>query len=280
MELGVYFADLTDKAEKANPKAEGDYFVDGLLYCGNCHTQKQHKIILLGYEQTVFCLCKCVSERKEAERKAIEAQKKAELIKELRRKAFPCISMGDWTFDNDDRSNERVSDIMRRYTENFDKIRDHEINGVILYGKTGTGKSYFSACVVNALIDRGIPALMTTFDHIRNRLQQSFEGRQDYIDLLAQYPFLVIDDLGAESESEYMQEIIFSVIDARARSGKPLVITTNMTFDELKNPNTERKKRVHSRVLGMCHPIEVVGSDRRKVRYKTESQTMKDIIGL
>ena len=279
-QLQSFVNSLKDKAEKAITREEGDYEKDGILYCGKCHTSKQHRLVILGSEQTVPCLCKCAAEKKEEERKILEAHKREELIKELRREAFRDVSMHDWTFENDDRSNARISDIMRRYTANFDKVRNEEINGILLYGRTGTGKSYIAACVVNALVDRGIPALMITFDNIRNRLQQSFEGRQEYIDMLANYPFLVIDDLGAESESDYMQEIIFSVIDARALTGKPLVVTTNMTIDQLKNPSTERKARVHSRVIGMCHPVEVSGEDRRRrLRYMHESNLMKEILG-
>lgn len=279
-QLQSFVNSLKDKAEKAITREEGDYEKDGILYCGKCHTSKQHRLVILGSEQIVPCLCKCAAEKKEEERKILEAHKREELIKELRREAFRDVSMHDWTFENDDRSNARISDIMRRYTANFDKVRNEEINGILLYGRTGTGKSYIAACVVNALVDRGIPALMITFDNIRNRLQQSFEGRQEYIDMLANYPFLVIDDLGAESESDYMQEIIFSVIDARALTGKPLVVTTNMTIDQLKNPSTERKARVHSRVIGMCHPVEVSGEDRRRrLRYMNESNLMKEILG-
>ena len=277
------FVDYIEQVAKTSPLNQakpGDYEEDGLLYCGNCHTQKQHRLVILGAERTVTILCKCATERKEAEEAARKKVEFDEFVKQIRKEAFPTEKMLSWTFENDDRANARISDAMKRYAERFSEIKEADINGIVLFGTVGTGKSFYAACIANALIDRGIPVLMTSFDRIRNKVQESFEGRQEYIDSIAEYPLLIIDDLGAESGTEFMQEIVFNVIDARARSGKPLIVTTNLTAQALKSPSDERKQRIYSRLLGMCQPVEVTGADRRWARLKKESKSIKDILGL
>ena len=50
------------------------------------------------------------------------------------------------------------------------------------------------------------------------------------------YSLLVVDDLGVERNTEYAMEQIFIVIDSRYRSKKPLIVTTNLKLEEIKNP--------------------------------------------
>jgi DNA replication protein DnaC len=54
------------------------------------------------------------------------------------------------------------------------------------------------------------------------------EEKNAYISDLMRYPLLILDDFGMERQTEYALEQIFNVIDARYRSGKPLIITTNL----------------------------------------------------
>lgn len=197
----------------------------------------------------------------------------------LRSICFTEAKMLDWRFDKDDKANAKISAAMQSYADNFEKFKEAG-QGLCLFGTVGTGKSFYAACVAHALIDKGIPAFMTDFNWIRNKLQESFEGRQDFLDSLNEYPLLIIDDIGAEAETEFMQEIVFSVIDGRVKAGLPLIVTTNLTSDELKKPQSLKKQRVYSRILGMCLPIEVVGRDRRIRKLASEGQDIKDLLGL
>ena len=65
---------------------------------------------------------------------------------------------------------------------------------------------------------------------------------------LASYQLLIIDDLGVERNSEYALGIIFSVIDRRIRSGRPLIITTNFPLNEIKSETVLDKKRIYDRI--------------------------------
>ena len=269
-----------ERAASEQIKAEqGDYYGDdGLLYCGKCNTPKQTRVVIFGAERTPFCLCKCAVEkrdREESEQKRLEFEKR---VRELRRMGFPESDMQDWTFANDDKTNEKISTVVRNYFENFDRMRE-DGKGLLLFGKTGTGKTFSAACVANALIDRGIPVLMTNFARIRNTVQGLFDGRQEYFDGFNRFPLLILDDLAAESKSEYMQEIVYEVINSRYLAGLPLIVTTNLTADELKHPADVTNQRTFSRLFEMCIPIEVTGTDRRRDRLKEAHAEYKDILG-
>lgn len=279
MDLSIAI-DGIERAAANNMKAEqGDYYGDdGLLYCGKCKTKKQTRVNILGKERTPFCLCKCEIEkrdREEAERKRIQFEKR---VKEYRRMGFPEEKMQNWTFANDDRENEKISTVARNYFENFGKMYE-DGKGLLLFGKTGTGKSYAAACIANALIDKGHPVLMTNFANIRKSVYGLFDGQQEFFNNFNRFPLLILDDLAAESKTEYMQEIVYDVINTRYLAGLPLIVTTNLTAEELKHPADVTNQRTFSRLFEMCIPIEVAGTDRRRDRLKEAHAEYKDILG-
>lgn len=256
-----------------------NYIKDGLLYCGECNTPKQCRITLLGTERTQQCLCDC--EREKLEKERIEDQKKERLykIKVLKKLGFPDAEMMEWTFEKDDCSNEKISKVARNYVSNFQSMLKTG-KGLLFYGDVGTGKTYISACIANALIEEGHPCLVTNFPRLINKLSGMFEGKQEFIDSLNQFELIVIDDLASERDSDFVAGFVNEIIDSRYRSGKPIIITTNLTSEELKNPADVRKERIFSRLLEMCIPVEVTGKDRRKEKLKKDYKEMKNLLGL
>lgn len=258
------------------PKSENEYIgEDGLFHCGSCHQNTQIIINFLGEEKKVRCICKC-------QEKEIEAQaqrEKQEEFDRMRKVCFAESNMHNWNFQNDDRRNAKISDAMKRYVDNFQEFRKNG-KGLLLHGDVGTGKTYYAACIANALIDSGYTVFMTNFARLTNKINGMFEGKQEYIDSLNRYKLLIIDDLGAERKSEFMQEQVFNIIDARYRSGLPLIITTNLTTDEIKKPQDIGYSRIYDRVLERCHPIKVDGASRRRQSVIDTFHDMNEKLGL
>ena len=106
---------------------------------------------------------------------------------------------------------------------------------------------------------------MTNFPTILNRLSGTFgEERAAFLDSLGDYDLLIIDDLGVERNTEYAMEQMFSIIDSRYRSGKPLIVTTNLKLDELKRPPDLAHARIYDRILERCAPILFAGKNFRE----------------
>lgn len=272
--------EIMDKSKSAAKITNEDYIGEnGLLYCHKCNTPKQCRITVLDKEMTPYCLCKCEKERRDKEYEERKQQERNRRIQEMRRVGFPDSDMQSWNFENDDMANEKITGIMKNYVEHFPEMLDRG-KGLLLYGTVGTGKTFAAACVANALIDKGYPCLVTNFARLTNTISGMYEGKQQYIDNLNKFDLLVIDDLASERDTEYMGEIVQNIIDSRYRAKKPLIVTTNLTAQELKSPVDMRKQRIYSRLFDMCLPIEVVGKDRRKERLKDDFAELKDILGL
>ena len=95
---------------------------------------------------------------------------------------------------------------------------------------------------------------------------------------LASYQLLIIDDLGVERNSGYALEIIFSVIDRRIRSGRPLIITTNLPLKEIKSETMLDKRRIYDRILEMCTPMYVGGASKREAIASMKMEKAKTLL--
>lgn len=265
-----------NEIEKAVPTDGNTYMGhDGLLHCKKCQGARETVIEVFGKTRTVKCICDCMA----AEREAGKKQARLHELERQRKICFAESNMYQWTFANDDGNNPEIMRAMKNYVKNFPKFRE-EGKGLLLYGQVGTGKSYMAACIANALIDMGNTALMTNFARLTNTIQGMFEGKQQYIDSLNRYSLLIIDDLGAERKSEFMQEMVFNIIDARYRSGLPMIITTNLPIEEIKKPFDIGNSRIYDRILERCHPIAVTGSSKRRAKLKETFAETKEMLGL
>lgn len=165
-----------------------------------------------------------------------------------------------------------------RYVEQWQIMRAENL-GLLLWGGVGTGKSFLAGCIANALMEQEVPVRMTNFTRILNELNGSFSGRNDVVDKLCRYPLLIIDDFGMERGTEYALEQIYNIVDIRYRSRKPLIVTTNLTLDEIRHPQDTAHARIYDRLLEMCVPISCIGVSFRKETAQEKLERLKILIG-
>lgn len=266
-------AQKSDGQFKLNPN---DWQENGIWYCGTCKEPKQCYVKL--FDRLMTCMCACEREKdrqkkEEQERYAFEAK-----VRAIRQAAFPVNDYYGWTFEKDDGSNPILTRAAKKYVENFWEA--YKMNrGLLFFGTVGGGKTFLAVCIANALLDKGIPCYVTSFPRIASMIQGK-PNPQGLIDQLNDFELLVIDDFMAERQTEWMNELVQNVIDTRYRSGKPMIITTNMTAQELKNPTDVKWQRVCSRLYEMCEFIEVKHKDRRIEALKRDTSKMKALLGL
>lgn len=145
-----------------------------------------------------------------------------------------------------------------------------------------THNTFCAACIANALIANGVSVLMTSFPTLLSSMNNGgFEnGKQRVMEQIANKQLVIIDDLGVERGTDYSFEKVYEVIDTRYKSGKPLIITTNLTKQELENPTDIRNKRIYDRILEMCLPILVAGESRRTVNAAVKRKKAKELLGV
>lgn len=266
------------EAAKANiPVDSLDYELDGLMYCGKCRTPKEHRLISMGHEQLVPCLCKCESEARDAEIAARRQREEIDRLARMRSVGMRDRTQWESTFENADGRNSEYLGFCKDYCDAWPQMLKENI-GLLLWGGVGTGKSYAAACIANEILDHHhADVMMTNFSRVLKGLF-SAEDKNQYIEDLVKYPLLIIDDLGVERSNEYTMEQVYGVIDARYRTKKPLIVTTNIPLRELKSPGDMAHERIYSRVLEMCMPVDFGDGDRRAEHAGKKWARAKEII--
>lgn len=268
---------FTEEFTTTTPSREllpDEYFneTDNLIYCSKCNAPRQRRYELQGKILLPSIRCKCqqeIFEQEEAKRKLYEKQME---IEHLKTSGLQDKALYDYTFDKDSGINPEMT-LARNYVANWDEMKVKS-SGLLLWGDVGTGKSFFAGCIANALLEKGVPVLMTNFSRILNTLTgMHFENRNQFIDSLNRYSLLIIDDLGIERNSEFALEQVFNVIDSRYRSKKPLIVTTNLTLSELNNTTDIAHRRIYDRILERCVPVRI---NNRNIRQDNASANLKE----
>lgn len=249
---------------------------DGLIYCGKCHTPVQCRITFEGRERIMPCICKCQKEERERQEQRMKEEEQLLYVRRLKATGIQERHLQDWTFAS--ATDTPSVQMAKRYTENWKKVKAENL-GLLLWGDVGTGKSFLAACIANALLEKGVPVLMTNFSKILNQMGAMYsDERYRYIASFNRFSLLIIDDLGIERNTEYALEQVYAVVDERYKAGLPLIITTNLTISQLRNPEDVAHARIYSRILEMCTPVHVPGLDRRTAIGKSKQELVKEVL--
>ncbi len=281
MAMNIVINNLFASAEDTYVPGEGDYIgEDGLWYCGKCHTPMQTRVMMLGEDRTPFVPCRCRQEQIDAQEKERERYVREMELFHARELCFSNTMLWKWNFNSCDDPDDPLMVSMRNYCNNFRDLFNDGC-GLALYGPVGTGKTYAAACVANELLEKGFSVHMTDFSRVINTLWDLKDGKQKYLDRLNEYDLLIIDDLAAERNTPYANEIVMNVIDSRCKSGKPIIITTNLNAAELFKPKEMSKQRIYSRLCEMCIPVLCTSKkDRRKEKMSQNMKKYKDTLAL
>lgn len=245
---------------------EGDYFQDELIHCGVCREPKQAvKIIpFAGNKKIVVTLqCRCQREREEKQRIALAEQERQRRIEYLITHGLTYAKYREYTFSKDDRRNPDITKLCCNYVRHFAEMKDMN-NGIMFYGNTDKGKTFYACCIANALIQREVAVLVTTLSNlVRNRVR-AMTGKE-YELSLDDFSCIVLDDIGTENATQ----TAFNIIDEIYLSKKPLIITTNLSPSHFKSEDIEHK-RIYDRILEMCGTKIIVDNDKSRLQLGIE----------
>ena len=265
----------------------GDYKdEDGLWHCGICGKARQKRINSPFFPKVVWCICDCRIKELEEQRQKEEYQEEMSRIQRLKDASMMASKFRDARFSEYQQreENQKAFRISQKYTAQFKQMvtegnpKTKEKNvGLVFYGPCGTGKSFTAACIANELMEQKISVIMTSFVKILQDIQGQDEAA--YIGMLNACSLLIIDDLGAERNTDYAQEKVYNVIDSRVRADKPMILTTNLTFDEMmRNPDI-RYRRIYDRIFEHCIPVEIPGKSFRIIKAAQRQKQLEDYFG-
>ncbi len=272
-----------------NPGLVSTSKIENCPICGE-PTGKLIKIFSTTY--AVPRMCKCRREEKVKQDKIDAANQKQIRLdsmfkNSLMTKEFRKITFEAW---NHKKGNEHMYNLGIKYVRNFKKVQEKNV-GLLIYGVPGNGKTYLSGCIANALLGQLIPVVCVSSIGILDRIKSSFskygdEGVQNILNCLDNADLVIIDDMGVEVNTDWSRSTMYQILNSRYEKKKPLIITTNLTMEQLKKrydrdcPGWKSGKgRTFDRVVNeMCQPIENSASSIRIQNGREKANILKEIL--
>ncbi|MBS1885378.1 MAG: ATP-binding protein [Actinobacteria bacterium] len=160
---------------------------------------------------------------------------------------------------------------VRAFVDDLDR-RLREGRGLWIFGDTGTGKTTLAMLISKAALEAGRSVAIYSLPKLLARIRRTYDsepGGDSYLSLfdkLTSVDLLHIDDLGAEKRSDWVLEQLYALVNERYETERSVVITTNLTHEELEE---QIGSRTVSRLTEICDEVPLFGSDRRYGSYSS-----------
>lgn len=140
-------------------------------------------------------------------------------------------------------------------------------SSILMLGGTGLGKTHLSLAIANEVLQQGYSVLYGNAQEFFSKMQNEFFGKgkpgEDTLSTILEADLFILDDLGAEYESNFNSSAFYQIINSRLNAGKPVIINTNLTIREIE---TRYGNRVVSRLLSLYKTLRFVGTDVRQIK--------------
>ena len=283
---GLFGAALVRTLNVPPPEAVPGDFRDagGFLCCGTCGGRKETIVNILGHDRRVTCQCNCEPEWVRKNKRIQEEDAKRRLnqrIQELRKIGITSDAYSAMRFEADNhQGDKRAMTMAHKYAENWRRMRN-ENAGLLLYGRVGCGKTFIAGCIVNWLIDHGIPAMIATAPDLIEAMRGGYDSpRASLLYALKDADLVVVDDFGTEQATGATEAKMFELVNARYLSKKPLIITTNLTPAQIMDASTIHGARIADRIKQMCTPVQVRGQSMRADIAQEKQKALREVLGI
>ncbi|WP_242954805.1 ATP-binding protein [Clostridium massiliodielmoense] len=227
--------------------------------------------------------CRCKSEKIRQREIKEQNNEKQTRLKRILSNSMMNEKFKKCTLENWDHAigNEKLFKIANYYINNFKKMKE-ENKGLLIHGEPGNGKTYSAACIANKLLAKQIPTTCIGAVALIERIEKSKKlwgdeaGIFTVLNTLQNADLLIIDDLGTEPDIPWTRSMLYQIIEKRNSSELPIIITTNIRIDELKE---RYDYRTYSRLTEMCSFIGNTGNDIRKIKGREKtSNFLKELL--
>ncbi len=153
----------------------------------------------------------------------------------------------------------------KKYAQSFSP----KSGNLLLNGNPGLGKTFLSACIARSVSDSGYSVVYETASRLFGQLERArFTGDPEAQGQAARFTaceLLIIDDLGSELVTPFVQSALYGVINDRLLAGLPTIVSSNLQSEEF---SQRYGPAIASRLLGSFRQVAFVGQDIRLIKNR------------
>lgn len=131
----------------------------------------------------------------------------------------------------------RQADSIEQAYNQAHHFAQHMDGWLLLQGGYGCGKTHLAAAIANFTVSLGVPTLFITVPDLLDSLRFAYQDPEatfeERFEEIRQAPLLVMDDFGTQNATPWAQEKLFQIINYRYTNRLPLVVTTNLPFEQI-----------------------------------------------
>ena len=162
---------------------------------------------------------------------------------------------------------ERNYDVCRDYAYQFAKGS----GDLLLSGGTGLGKTFLSACIARVVSENGFSVVYDTAASVFSRFEDAKfrrdDGGSEDADRCMRCDLLILDDLGTEMTTSFVQSALYQIVNGRLMAGRSTIISTNLAPEEI---GSRYGRSVLSRLEGEYEILPFFGEDIRRLKRERQ----------
>ena len=164
--------------------------------------------------------------------------------------------------------------IIKYFKEFINKYQAKENpKGLYLTGSFGSGKTYLIAALLNEMAKKNTQCALVYYPEFLRNLKSSFQtDYKEKFDFIKKTPILLLDDIGAENESNWSRdEVLGPILQYRMQNHLATFFTSNLTLEELETSlattasgvDKVKARRIIERIKQLTTTMELIAKNRR-----------------
>ena len=163
-----------------------------------------------------------------------------------------------------------AKEMVNRYILHYEKLRNKGMGLYIYSGTKGSGKTMLACCLLNEITKRykGVVKFVNILDFLE-MTKKGFSGDDEDVNNIRHAGLLVVDDFGVQMSKEWIDTVLYSLVNDRYVNRLPTIYTSNIPVNRLKMDD-----RITDRIESTTYSVQLPEESIRKAMREQQKQKL------
>lgn len=163
-----------------------------------------------------------------------------------------------------------AKEMVNRYILHYEKLRNKGMGLYIYSGTKGSGKTMLACCLLNEITKRykGVVKFVNILDFLE-MTKKGFSGDDEDVNNIRHAGLLVVDDIGVQMTKEWIDTVLYSLVNDRYVNRLPTIYTSNIPVNRLKMDD-----RITDRIESTTYSVQLPEESIRKAMREQQKQKL------